>query len=102
MSSYSRFQKTCAHISRDRPQENNGHHYAEENNDHDRVNNAEPMYSWVKNVQVIIPTGSLGDVSITSNLKSVVHVPMGYLIPNRVSDSIIHDVDMVLTSQVTR
>lgn len=64
MSSYYLFQLISAHISRDRAHENNGHHNTEENNNHDRVHNAEPMYSWVENVQVIVPTGSLGDVKL--------------------------------------
>lgn len=72
-----------AHVSRDRAHKNNGYHNAEENDNHDRVNNAEPVYSWVENVQVIVPTGSLRDVKLTSSLKAVVHIPMGYLIPDR-------------------
>lgn len=71
------------HISRDRAHKNNGYHDAKENDDHDRVNNTEPVYSWVKNMKVVVPAGSLGDVKLIASLKGVVHVPMGYLIPDR-------------------
>ena len=81
MWSYSLFRQKSAYISWDRSHENNGDHNAEENNDHDRVNNTEPVYSWVENVQVIVPTGSLEDANLTSGLNTVVHVPMEYPIP---------------------
>ena len=97
------FRQIRAYISRDRTQENNGYHDTEEKNNHDRVNNAEPVYSWVKNVQVVVPTGGLGDAKLTSSLKVAVYVPMEYLIPDgKVIKSTDWNIDTKLTSQVTR
>lgn len=61
-----------AHISRDRAHKDDGYHNAEENHNHDRVNNAEPVYFGVENVQIIVPTGSLRDIDLTSSFKAVI------------------------------
>ena len=39
--------------------ENHRDHHAEENNDHKRVDQAEPMDAWVEDMEIIIPSSSL-------------------------------------------
>ena len=39
--------------------DNHRDHHAEENNDHKRVDQAEPMDAWVEDMEIVIPSSSL-------------------------------------------
>ena len=47
------------YISRYASVDNHGDHHAEENNDHKRVDQAEPMDAWVEDMEIVIPSSSL-------------------------------------------
>lgn len=96
------FQFRNAYVSRDRAQENDGYHNTEENDDHNRVDNTEPVYSWVENVQVIVPTCSLEEVDVKLYSEKRVHVPMAYLIPDRNVKFENQNMNMAHTFQVIR
>jgi len=51
--------KRAANIARHGAQQDHRHHDAEENHDNQRVDETEPVYTWVKYVKIIIPAGSL-------------------------------------------
>ena len=74
--------KKRPYIARDTSQEDHGHHDTEEYNNDERVDQTEPMYTWVEDMEVIVPARCLKKTSTKwyKKYKDWVHSPKVYQI----------------------
>lgn len=59
------YDRNLAYIPRDTSQENHGYHDTEEHHNDQRVDQTEPVYTWVKDVKVVVPACGLQFNSIS-------------------------------------
>jgi hypothetical protein len=50
---------TNNYVSGDSTPQNHGYHDAKENNDDNRIDEAEPMYPGIKNMEIVVPSSGL-------------------------------------------
>jgi hypothetical protein len=72
---------TNNYVSGDSTPQNHGYHDAKEDNDNNRIDEAEPMYPGIKNMEIVVPSSGLWVIRKTQRMSCPSNVPMVCQIP---------------------
>ena len=81
---YQLMKEDSNHISGDSAPQNHGYHNAKEDNNNNRVDETKPMYPWIKNMEIIVPSSCLRMISEFHGVSCVSNTPMACRMPRRV------------------